>query len=441
MPAAAHHDNACISNYHKVATKPNEERTKAKKGQKRKKQENNKELGNSKCGEFENKMYEAGMFMDVPDDWHAGASDREKEFQRSLDSWVHGHKNAGNKAMAERLSKHIRYVTDAEFRSAFYDSVKWAYDAITKSHTKKEKQNKMIVIKVQFVASAHKSSAWLNKVAWDIMTSRIRDHGTNNIYKKVFPKLELAGCVDVDDVYGILKIHYDPNTTTICSDVRSGARHVLLCDDASYSGEQLCHTLERLIMEDYDDQDGNWPHIDRKKSKASIWYKGKQVNLYVVVPFVSTYAYKRFLELPNAVLENSPKDEKSRLIHHGTSGTLESGTQIRFERPDGARTLVIHLNPVAPNNVMKTASLALEDAGKTKGLQYNDIHPDYLTRTTLTTFNHKTPDRFSFFPWLRSGQLIKGGKFSNDNSNKVSFLNFHRRAYEPSTVHQNKKKA
>jgi hypothetical protein len=354
---------------------------------------------------FEKELEEAGMFIEVKDDWHAGANDREQKFRRSLSAWVDAHKHdAGNRAIAERLSKHVRYVTDAEFRTAFQDAVMWAIDALTR-HAVDQK------VQFDFVAIAYKSSAWLNRVAWNIMS---RYHNDNkNKYEETKnksgggPKLEMSGYIDVDERTCSVLYVYEKSSKDPPVDEEN--QHVVLCDDAAYSGNQLYRILEALLRNKHD---------ENRRNNTSIWRKTTQhMHVYVVVPFFSEAAYERV---------------ESLVTHEDVKTHEILPYKIAMELKHG-HLFTVHIKPVSKQNVMKPSILGVSNA-MGAGLFEDDLKDEYYSETTLTTFDHKTPDDVSFFPMIHGGQLIRGGKFSNPEKNAddgtwVPFLNHLRRAY------------
>jgi hypothetical protein len=380
--------------------------------------EDNKEVEkdqNLMTAAFVNRLHKDDLFLHVPADWHSGANDREQQFRRSLGAWVNGHKHdASDKAIAERLSRHVRYVTDSEFRSAFRDSVAWAIDAMRSNFPEKSKniyENKEPVVKVEFASVPYKSSAWLNKVAWDIMSSRHADP------KMVLSRYIIMEEVEDDVSFKVSRVRQNPLASIMTLSADPDQQHVLYCDDASYSGQQMYMILEALLRDRY----------DIKKTNSSKVMKLKHMHIYVVVPFVSTHAYQRFLKLQSF----------SKKANKGTvSGTLETGTVMTFHLPfleNG--TITVHLNPVASKNTLVMTSSAVRNVmGNIPGpLNSEDEHT--YTETTLTTFNHKTPDEISFFPKIYNGQLIRGGKFQSLNDvdlgeDWVRFLNESRSAYK-----------
>jgi hypothetical protein len=372
---------------------------------------------------FVRKLYTMGMFLDVPDDWHALARERESEFQRSLSAWVNAH-DPKDKAIAERVSRHVRYVTDSEFRTAFADSVRWAIDAIittnnyhdakkhdqtrnnnNKNHrhggdsSKNQIKRETDVIPVHMMASPFKSSAWLSKVAWETIISGKAKGPINK-------KIELAGCIAVtEDDHDALEPKFTRNHHH-AENIYQQQQYILYCDDASYSGEQLNQILQNLIK--------TWEmklHSDHAPLK--FWKRAADTHIYIAVPFMSVKASELFIR---------SRDVRKLIIRHEVKGTLETGIQITYKAPRDD-TLTIHVNPVALQNIMAPAANALQDLK----LYQKPLSKMANPNPTLTTFNHKTPDEVSFHPDVRAGRLIRGAKFSAVD--RVPFLNTRRRAY------------
>jgi hypothetical protein len=347
-------------------------------------------------------MYSEGMFLDVKNGWHAGADERENEFRGSLGAWVDAHDHdADDKAMAERVSKHVRYVTHGEFRTAFEKSVNWAIDAIimnssNNSFNNNSKSGEKRKVQVWMMASAHKSSAWLSRVAWDIIKATKYKSSEKTKY------IELGGYIEAHDEDGVSQVTNNPKKQYQTGGPKD--QHVLFCDDASYSGAQLYAILKHILRN----------HLE-KHGSSRIWKDDTQhLHVYVAIPFMSTFSYDKFLKLQRSLL----------WAHRAVSGTMESGTEISYQKHKRDFRLTLHLNPVAPENVIRLAWDALDES-----LRVQEASTRYMTGTSLTTFNHKTPDSFSFFKPLRDGRLIRGGKFSGATIDRVPFLDQVRRAY------------
>jgi hypothetical protein len=379
---------------------------------------------------FENKMYSMGLFMDVPRDWHAGASEREETFRRSLGAWVNGHKHdAGNRAIAERLSKHVRYVTDSEFRSAFSDSVQWAIHEIRKNTSQEhKKEEKNTNVPIHIMAITGKSSAWLGKIAWDIMNKSQKTKQENNNNNNINKRIELAGFISVHD---------DPQYTTLPAVITKENKeyvlqHVLYCDDASYSGTQL-HTVLQSVVRSWETTNKlagtKYQHFENNpKNKKNIPALDR-THVYVVVPFMSMTAINRMLDMTlDSEFRNLARTRSPGALSEIIDKTGIKITYSSLDHKNGNKSqLTIHINPVAPQNVMGKASTLLYDAGVK--LSISDLMES--SGATLTTFNHKTPDDLSFYAPLLRGQLITASQFSPDVKKRRVFLNLGRRAYSP----------
>jgi hypothetical protein len=371
---------------------------------------------------FAKQMQSIGMFLDAPDDWHAGASAREEAFVRSLGSWINAHSaNAKDRAIAEQLSKRIRYVTHAEFQTAFSESVKWAINELEKTQKLPTNTKGGKKFSIYLMASPYKSSAWLSKVAWDTVISK---HNT---------KIEIAGCIAATDDDTIPpELIKNPSASSLIGNKNkknktkegdysndNDVQHILFCDDASYSGIQINLILQYLVAA--------WERkllLDEKEnnnSKKTFWKTASDTHIYIAVPFMSARAADN---ISNLYMRSQSIRKASRFK---VQGNLETGKRMTFKVLDNEK-LTIHLNPVAPRNVMEKALNVMRDMDDRIELTLRDYMN--TTGSTLTTFNHKTPDDISLFPHVRRGELIRGGKFSR--TERVPFLNLDRRAYSQS---------